>query len=51
MRIDESFYPGPLGFVLDLDDVGKGYCVRGDEEVGCAWGMVVVCSVKGEFGC
>ena len=28
----------------------EGECTSGDEEVGCDWGEVVVCTIEGELG-
>ena len=35
---------------MNLDGVYEGECTSGDEEVGCDWGEVVVCTVEGELG-
>ena len=41
---------GSQVFVLNLDGVYEGECTSGDEEVGCDWGEVVVCTIEGELG-
>ena len=35
---------------MNLDGVYEGECTSGDEEVGCDWGEVVVCTIEGELG-